>query len=168
MAMPFSADFASEYIGSPDTGRVQVFTGMRTVMALKEPKLIQLDGRQYTLDGKVHFKNGVTLSAKFELDTAGFDLLVLNSVKVYSDGLWYRWYELELVAAIGAVNADEILPFMWTPSTPIKYKTPPYPMRFHAKHIEAISASIRLLHLRASNDDGSLFSDPVFCSNGDS
>jgi hypothetical protein len=164
--MPYSADFAAEWIGKPDTGYVQVFTGMRTVRSSKDPNVVQLDGRRYVLEGKIHFKNGVTLSAKFEMDTSGFDLLVLNSVKVYKDGLWYRWYEPELVTALGAENSDEILPFTWTPSISIKYKTPPYPMRFHERTVDAVVSSVRLLHERKSldlsNANSLLFFDPVY------
>jgi hypothetical protein len=164
--MPIPVDFAAEYIGVPDSGRVMVFTGARTVMSLKNPKVIELDGRRYSLDGKVHFKNGVALSAKFDVDTTGFDLLVLNSLKVYCDGLWYHWWEQELVAVVGAKDSDEILPFTWSPSAPLKYnQSSPYPMRFHEKHTQEIVASIRRLHRREelplSDNNSSLFFNPI-------
>jgi hypothetical protein len=163
--MPFSPDFAAERIGPPDTGRIRIFSSVQTSGPFKG-KEIPLDGRRYIVEGKVSFKNGITLSAKFDLDTTHFDLLVLNSLKVFKDALWYMWYEKELVTALGAENSDDILPFLWTPTVPLKYRLPPpYPMRFHQKHVDEILASIRLLHNRGSLplDDAKalLFFDPV-------
>ncbi len=128
--MPIDKEYAYDKIGGPSPGSVDVFVGPCSVKTFSGEK-IPTDGRKYSVHGIVHFKNGRSLPAKFAIDTSGFDFIVLGSVIVYLDGLWYKWDEDALVALLGAKNSEEILPFTWAPDRPLDFWRPaPYPMRY--------------------------------------
>lgn len=125
--MPLERDFAEDKVGPPSPGNVRVFVGPHSVTAFKGTR-IPLDGRKYACDGRVIFRNGTTVRAKFNVDTTDFDFLVRSSVICYQEGLWYRWNEPELFAALGT-TAEDALPFEWAPDRPLLYHLPgPYPM----------------------------------------
>jgi hypothetical protein len=127
--MPIDKDLALDKIGSPTPGRVFVFVGPCTVAAFQGEK-IPADGRKYRVDGTVHFRNGESLPAKFNIDTTGFEFIVLDSVLVFRNELWFRWDEETLVAEFGAKSKEELLPFTRTPGRPLDFWMPaPYPMQ---------------------------------------
>jgi hypothetical protein len=127
--MPIPERDALDLIGDPAPGLVKVLVGPCSAMLFKGKK-IPLDGRKYVCDGRIFFRNGTDARAKFRVDTTGFDLLELESLLIFHDGLWYHWYEEELLQAL-QMSKDEAIPFTWLPDRPLDYsKQGPYPMRF--------------------------------------
>jgi hypothetical protein len=133
--MPIPPEIAIDKIGTPQKGHVEVFVGPCSIQLFQEEK-IPTDGRKYKVDGTIHFKCGVSLPARFTIDTTGFDFIVLPSVIVYHDGLWYHCDEEELAQALGR-KGDELLPFTWSPDRELDFWCPaPYPMKFDPKYME--------------------------------
>ena len=93
---------------------------------------ILTDGRKYKVDGTVHFKCGLSLTARFFIDTTGFDFIVLSSVIVFHDGLWYH-YDEEVLGR----KKEDLLPFTWTPGRELDFWClAPYPMKFDPRYVE--------------------------------
>jgi hypothetical protein len=133
--MPIPPEIASDMVGDPRKGRVYVFVGPCSVTIFSGPK-IPTDGRKYKADGTVHFKCGLSLPARFSIDTTGFDFIVLSSVIVFYNGLWYHYDEDALAAALGKTK-EELIPFTWTPDRELDFWCPaPYPMQFDPKHMQ--------------------------------
>ena len=133
--MPIPPEIAIDMVGDPRRGSVDVFVAPCSVIGFTGEK-IPADGRKYKVDGTVYFKCGLSLPARFSIDTTGFDFIVLSSVIVFFKGLWYHYDEDELAKVLGK-SKEELLPFTWTPDRPLDFWfNPPFPMRFDPKYSE--------------------------------
>ena len=132
--MPIPPDFAAEKFGNPQQGLVEVFVGPCSIALFPDEK-IPMDGRKYKVDGTIHFKCGISLPARFTLDTTGFDFIVLPSAIVFHQGRWFHYDEEPLAQILDKVG--ELLPFTWTPDRELDYWCKaPYPMRFDPSYNE--------------------------------
>jgi len=133
--MPIPPEIAIDKVGDPRKDWVEVFVGPCSVTTFTGAK-IPTDGRKYHADGTVHFNCGLSLPARFIIDTSGFDFIVLSSVIVFYHDLWYHYDEEALATALGR-KKDDLLPFTWTPDRELDYWCPaPYPMQFDPNHME--------------------------------
>jgi hypothetical protein len=126
--LPIDDEIVYQFIGKPRPGRVMVYTGPNSVTFFDGERIL-LDGRKYSCDGRVFFRTGQEVRAKFVVDTTSFEFLSLNSVICYVGDLWYRWDEDALYEALGTTK-ELALPFTWEADRPLDYHIPgPYPMR---------------------------------------
>lgn len=124
--MPIPKDIAAEKIGIPSPGDVWVFVDQYGGAERFTGSKIPLDGRKYLCDGKVIFKNGFELRAKFRLDTTGPQFLKKEFLICYYNGLWYGYDEPALFKATG-LRGEEALPLKWVADIPLDYHLPgPY------------------------------------------
>jgi hypothetical protein len=131
--MPFYLEDINKH-GAPiyflNENEVRVLCGPCTVEYLKIKK-IPLDGRYYDCSGLVHFNNGLTLRANFQINTHTFNFLEVDSVVVFieSKNAWYYLNEDELYDVLN-ISKEDIFPFEWMPDIPLDYSTPaPYKMK---------------------------------------